>query len=233
MTKNIAIPPRLYSTPTDEKPLAGLRLGVKDIYHVNGVATSGGNRACFYLYGAQNNTAPAIQLFIDLGAVLVGKMGTVQFANGDRVTADWVGLHALFNPRGDGYQNPSGTSTGPGCGVGAYNWLDLAVGSDTGGSMRGPAGASGIFGNRPSTGKISLDHVISLSPVSDSAGIFARTGALWALATKAWYPDFHSNYTPYPGVIYRSATSGAWSFSDNPAVLKLVNSFYKRLKDFL
>lgn len=233
MAKSIAVPSRLYSTPSEEKPLAGLRFGVKDIYHVKGVSTSGGNRAYFYLYGTQNNTAPSIQRLIDLGAALVGKMGTVQFANGDRVTADWVDLHAPFNPRGDGYQNPSGSSTGPGCGVGAYDWLDLAVGSDTGGSMRGPAGAVGLFGNRPSTGAISMDHVIPLSPVSDSAGIFARTGSLWALATKAWYPDFQSNYTSYPRRIYRSVASGAWSSSDNPAVLELVESFYGGLEDFL
>ncbi|KAL6410783.1 glutamyl-tRNA subunit a [Ilyonectria robusta] len=233
MAKSIAVPSRLYSTPSDEKPLAGLRVGVKDIYHVKGVSTSGGNRAYFYLYGTQNTTAPSIQRLIDLGAVLVGKMGTVQFANGDRPTADWVDLHAPFNPRGDGYQNPSGSSTGPGCGVGAYSWLDLAVGSDTGGSMRGPAGAVGIFGNRPSTGAISMEHVIPLSPVSDSAGIFARTGSLWALATKAWYPDFQSNYTSYPSRIYRSVARGAWSSSDDPAVLKLVESFYGELEDFL
>ncbi|KAL1582067.1 hypothetical protein WHR41_09133 [Cladosporium halotolerans] len=178
MAKSIAVPSRLYSSVTAEKPLAGLRFGVKDIFHVKGVATSGGNRAYFYHSGAQNATGPAVQRLIDLGAVLVGKMGTVQFANGDRPTADWVDLHAPFNPRGDGYQNPSGSSTGPGVGIGAYEWLDLAVGSDTGGSMRGPAGSQGIFGNRPSTGAISLDHVIPLSPVSDSAGVFARSGAV-------------------------------------------------------
>ncbi|KAM0330181.1 hypothetical protein ACHAQA_004355 [Verticillium albo-atrum] len=204
MAKSIAVPSRLYYTPTTEKPLAGLRLGVKDIFHIKGVATSGGNRAYFYLYGRQNNTAPSIERLINLGAVLVGKMGTVQFANGDRPTADWVDLHAPFNPRGDGYQVPSGSSSGPGAGIAAYEWLDLAVGSDTGGSMRGPAGSQGIFGNRPSTGAITMDHVIPLSPVSDSAGMFARSGKLWAQAVQAWYPDFQTNYTSYPRKIYRS-----------------------------
>jgi hypothetical protein len=187
MAKSIAVPSRLYYAATMEQPLAGLRLGVKDIYHVKGVSTSGGNRAYFYHYGTQNKTGTAVQRLIDLGAVLVGKTGTVQFANGDRPTADWVDLHAPFNPRADGYQNPSGSSTGSGAAIAAYDWLDLTVGSDTGGSMRGPAGSQGVYGNRPSTGAVSLDEVIPLSPVSDSAGLFARSGALWARVTQVWY----------------------------------------------
>ncbi|KAK7709562.1 hypothetical protein SLS64_003619 [Diaporthe eres] len=229
MAKSIAVPSRLYYTATKEQPLAGLRFGVKDIFHVKGVGTSGGNRAYFYHYGTQNNTAPAVQRLIDLGAVLVGKMGTVQFANGDRPTADWVDLHAPFNPRGDGYQDPSGSSTGPGAGISSYEWLDLSMGSDTGGSMRGPAGAQGIFGNRPSTGAISLDHVIPLSPVSDTAGIFARSGSLWAEATKAFYPNMQSNWTTFPSKFY---SSGADS-ETNPDAVPLVEDFVQKLGDFL
>ncbi|KAI1761542.1 amidase signature enzyme [Hypoxylon sp. FL1150] len=204
MAKSVAVPSRLYYTVSEEQPLAGLRLGIKDIYHVKGVATSGGNRAYYYLYGARNATCPSIQRLIDLGAVVVGKMGTVQFANGDKPTADWVDLHAPFNPRGDGYQLPSGSSTGSGAGIASYDWLDIAVGSDTGGSMRGPAAASGVFGGRPSTGAISMDGVIPLSPVSDSAGIFTRSASLWAKATQAWYPNLTSNWTAQPRVIHRS-----------------------------
>ncbi|KAK1977722.1 amidase signature domain-containing protein [Colletotrichum cereale] len=235
MAKSIAVPSRLYYTKTDRKPLAGLRFGVKDIFHVKGVSTSGGNRAYFYLYGRQNHTAPSIQRLIDLGAVLVGKMDTVQFANGDRPTADWVDLHASFNPRGDGYQDPSGSSTGPGAGIAAYDWLDLAVGSDTGGSMRGPAGSQGLFGNRPSTGAISLEHVIPLSPVSDTAGVFARSGSLWAKVTQAWYPDFASDYTSYPSTLYRSTTGrSAWSGeSISEAATTAIEKFVGKLERFL
>lgn len=228
MAKSIAVPSRLYYKATKEQPLAGLRFGVKDIFHVKGVGTSGGNRAYFYHYGTQNNTAPAVQRLIDLGAVLVGKMGTVQFANGDKPTADWVDLHAPFNPRGDGYQDPSGSSTGPGAGIGAYEWLDLSMGSDTGGSMRGPAGAQGIYGNRPSTGAISLDHVIPLSPVSDTAGLFARSGSLWAEATKAFYPNMQSNWTSLPKTFYSAPDSDV---SHDAAVL--IESFVQKLGDFL
>ncbi|XXG98842.1 hypothetical protein Hte_005172 [Hypoxylon texense] len=229
MTKSIAVPSRLYYTPSEEQPLAGLRFGVKDIYHVKGVGTSGGNRAYYYLYGPRNATCPSIQRLIDLGAVLVGKMGTVQFANGDKPTADWVDFHAPFNPRGDGYQNPSGSSTGSGAGIAAYDWLDLAVGSDTGGSMRGPAGASGVFGGRPSTGAISMDGVMPLSPVSDSAGIFARSGSLWAKATQSWYPDMQNNYTSYPRIIHSAVSGGVMS----AAARAVVDDWVAKLEDFL
>ncbi|KAL1855293.1 hypothetical protein VTK73DRAFT_8583 [Phialemonium thermophilum] len=234
MAKSIAVPSRLYFATTEDQPLAGLRFGVKDIFHVRGVATSGGNRAYFYLYGAQNATAPAVQRLLDLGAVLVGKMGTVQFANGDRPTADWVDLHAPFNPRGDGYQDPSGSSTGPAAGVASYDWLDLAVGSDTGGSMRGPAGADGLFGNRPSTGAIPLDHVIPLSPVSDTAGLFSRSGVLWARATQAWYPALRSHYTSFPRTLYRAVAPSDWTSGHLTApVSSLVDTFVEKLERFL
>ncbi|KAE8395063.1 hypothetical protein ETB97_003175 [Aspergillus alliaceus] len=202
MTKDVAVPSRLYYTPTPEKPLAGLRLGVKDIFHVQGLKTSGGSRSYYYLYGTQNATAPAIQRLLDLGAVFVGKTGTVQFANGDRPTADWVDFHCPFNPRGDGYQSPSGSSSGSGAAIASYGWLDLAVGSDTGGSMRSPAAVQGVYGNRPSTGAISLDHVLPLSPALDTAGVFARNASLWAHAVQAWYPHFQHNYTSYPRQLF-------------------------------
>lgn len=74
----------------------------KDIVHVRGVATSGGNRAYFYHYSVQDRTGPAVQRPNELGAVVMGKMGTIQFADGDRPTADWVYLHAPFDSHGDG-----------------------------------------------------------------------------------------------------------------------------------
>ncbi|KAI7502130.1 amidase signature enzyme [Hortaea werneckii] len=233
MAKSVAVPSRLYSTITPERPLAGLRLGVKDIYHVKGIKTSGGNRAYFYLYEAQNATAPAVQRLIDQGAILVGKMGTVQFANGDSPTADWVDLHCPFNPRADGYQDPSGSSTGPGAGIGAYDWLDIAVGSDTGGSMRGPTGAQGIYGNRPSTGAVSMEDVIPLTPTLDTAGAFARSASLWSTVAHAWYLDFSEEHPAYPRQIYFSAAGSGWGASNDSSAMELLDRFFRNLESFL
>ncbi|KAJ6091605.1 hypothetical protein N7467_003574 [Penicillium canescens] len=230
--RSVAVPSRLYFTSTPEKPLAGLRLGVKDIYHVKGIATSGGNRAYYSLYGTQNATGSAIQRLIDQGAIFVGKMGTVQFANGDEPTADWVDFHCPFNARGDGYLDPSGSSTGPGAGMGAYEWLDIAVGSDTGGSMRGPAGANGLFGNRPTVGAVDLDHVIPLCSGLDTAGVFARSAELWSRVAHAWYKDFDA-YHSYPKTLWYPETSFTPEAINNSHASALIEKFVADVEDFL
>ena len=166
----VAVPSRLYYTKTAEKPLAGIRTGIKDIYDIAGVKTSDGNRAYYGLYPPRTINAVPVQRLIDAGAILVGKMKTSQFANGETATDDWVDYHAPFNPRGDGYQDPSSSSSGPGSGAGSYPWLDLTLGSDTGGSIRGPSQVQGLFGNRPSHGLVPLTHVMPLAPELDTAG---------------------------------------------------------------
>ncbi|KAH7072493.1 amidase signature domain-containing protein [Paraphoma chrysanthemicola] len=70
-----------------------------------------------------------------MGAVIIGKTKTTQFALGERPTADYVDQLAPFNPRGDGYQHPQGSSAGTGAGLASYDWMDIATGSDTGGSL--------------------------------------------------------------------------------------------------
>ena len=166
----VAVPSRLYYTKTADKPLAGVRTGIKDIYDIAGVRTSDGNRAYYALYPPRNATALVVQQLIDAGAILVGKMKTSQFANGEVATADWVDYHEPFNPRGDGYQDTSSSSSGPGSGAGSYPWLDLTLGSDTGGSIRGPSQVQGVFGNRPTHGLVDLTGVMPLAPELDTAG---------------------------------------------------------------
>ncbi|MFW2516840.1 amidase family protein, partial [Aliarcobacter butzleri] len=84
----------------------------------------------------------------------MGLQKASQFANGEVATADWVDYHAPFNPRGDGYRDASSSSSGAGASIASYEWLDLAIGSDTGGSIRGPATVQGLFGNRPTHGLV-------------------------------------------------------------------------------
>lgn len=169
----IGVPSRLYYTRTRSKPLAGVRLGIKDIYDIAGVKTSNGNRAWYGFYPPATANSVPVQRLIDAGAVIVGKMKTSQFANGELATADWVDYHSPFNPRGDGYQDPSSSSSGPGAGAATYPWLDLTLGSDTGGSIRGPSQVQGLFGNRPSHGLVELTGVMPLAPELDTAGFLS------------------------------------------------------------
>ncbi|KAH8593761.1 putative Glutamyl-tRNA amidotransferase subunit A [Bisporella sp. PMI_857] len=227
----IGVPSRLYYKKTSEKPLSGVRIGIKDIYDIAGLKTGCGNRAYFDLYPERSTTAPAVQKLISAGAVVVGKMKTSQFANGETATADWVDQFSPFNARGDGYQDPSASSSGPGAGIGAYSWLDIALGSDTGGSIRGPSQSNGCFGNRPSWGLVTLDNAMPLSPVMDTAGFLCRDPILHHAASKVLYGDNISstNFRSFPAKL---VTSGFPTSEDSSATAVLFD-FVAKLQAFL
>ncbi|KAI0700994.1 amidase signature enzyme [Cerioporus squamosus] len=220
-TESIGVPSRLYFTATPEKPLAGMRLAVKDIYDVQGLRTGCGNRAFWQLYPPKETTAPAIQRLLDGGMVLVGKTKTSQFANGEVATSDWVDLHAPYNPRGDGYQDGSSSSTGSGTAMAAYP---------------GPAGANGVFGNRPSHGAVSLDNVMPLSPELDTAGIFSRDAKMWATAGHWWYQNFTS-VAQFPKKLLFPVEFFGSSYLTNPpsagSVAETFDTFITKLEGFL
>ncbi|GAM39306.1 hypothetical protein TCE0_034f10750 [Talaromyces pinophilus] len=154
----IAVPSRLHYLSSVEKPLNGLPVAVKDNIDLRGVRTSGSSRSYFNAYPAAETSAPAIQKLIDLGAVVVGKTGLSQFADAEDPTGDYINYHCVFNSRGDGYRSPGGSSSGSRAAVAAYEWLDLAIGTDTGGSVRVPTSYQGVFGLRTSRGALSLDR---------------------------------------------------------------------------
>ncbi|EAW11674.1 amidase family protein [Aspergillus clavatus NRRL 1] len=188
----IPVPSRIHSW-ADPRPLAGKRVAVKDLFDMKGLQTSAGSHAWVQVTPIANATAPAIQRLVDLGAVLVGKYKLAQFASGaDPWT--WVDEQAPFNPRGDGYLTCSASSSGGGCGVAAYDWLDAAIGTDTGSSIRRPAAVSGTFGNRPSQGMMSVEGAVPLNAAQDTVGLFARDPVEWADFAKAWYtPRLHED----------------------------------------
>ena len=169
-----------------------------------------------------------MQRLVDAGAIIVGKMKTSQFANGEMATADWVDYHSPFNPRGDGYQDPSSSSSGPGAGEGCYPWLGLALGSDTGGCIRGPSQVQGLFGNRPSHGLVPLTGVMPLAPQLDTSGFLTRDPGIWSAAAKALYSDLPL-YSQYPKKLYtvEFPTGG-----DNEADSILLD-FLSKLEGFL
>lgn len=238
----VAVPSRLYFARTAEKPLAGVRTGIKDIYDIAGLRTSDGNRAFYELYPPRTQTALVVQRLIDAGAIIVGKMKTSQFANGETATADWVDYHSPFNPRGDGYQDPSSSSSGAGSGVGGYPWLDLALGSDTGGSIRGPSQVSGVYGNRPTHGLVSLTGVMPLAPQLDTPGVLTRDPTIWAAAAKVLYQDATLfTYKSYPKklrtISFPLLSPNSSSFSSADPVKKesdaIILQFLSKLEGFL
>ena len=112
--------------------------------------------------------------------------------------------------------------------MGAYDWLDFAIGSVTGGSIRGPAGQQGLFGIRPSHGAISLSGVMPLSSPLDTAGFFARNAHLFNVFANAWYGDAFKSYTTYP----KTVLNGLGTIT-NPASAAIFASFVSKLTAFI
>lgn len=234
----IPVASRLYSL-SDPRPFAGMRISIKDLYDIKGLQTSGGSRAWATVTPIADETAPVIQRIIDLGGQLVGKQKTAQFASGADPW-DWYDVQYPFNPRGDEWLTCSASSSGAGCSIAAYDWLDHAVGSDTGSSVRRPAAVSGTYGNRPSQGMITLEGVQPLGAAQDTAGVFARDPYQFAYFCQHWYtaslhqdPSLNGlepltlpSEAPLPStVIY----DPAYLPVRNPAADVLVQQFYDSL----
>lgn len=191
---SVAVPSRLYYKRSAERPLAGLRIAVKDTMDLHGIRTGGSSRSYTRLYGPRNKTAPAVERLLDLGAIVVGKTKTTQFADTEWATVDWIDFHAPFTPRADGYQSPSGSSAGSGAAMAAYDWLDFATGTDGCGSLRSPAAIEGLFSMRPSHGSISIDGIIPWGSSFDTFGGLARDAQLFNTISELLYgsPEFQS-----------------------------------------
>lgn len=169
----VPLPSRLYFPKLESKPLNGVRVAVKDSIALKGLPTSFGSKAWLETHPAEVSNAPCIQRLVDAGALIVGKVKTTEFAEGLHPT-DWIGTSCPINPRGDAHQSPSSSSTGSAAAVAAYRWLDVSVGTDTGGSIRHPAAVSGLYGQRPTHGRIDLTGVLGATDLFNTVGIFAR-----------------------------------------------------------
>ncbi|CEI68082.1 unnamed protein product [Fusarium venenatum] len=157
----IAVPSRMKFQSSNKQPLAGLRIGVKDLFHLKGAHTGCGNRAYRRLHPAQEYSTERVKKVVDLGGIIVGKTKTVEFGGSQEVIGDWCDYFYAFNARGDGYFASTGSSTGSAASLAAYPWLDVTLGTDSGGSIRDPAVAHGIYGFRPShDGREATDMVL-------------------------------------------------------------------------
>ncbi|KAI0182115.1 putative amidase [Hypoxylon sp. FL1284] len=172
--RQVAVPSRLYATPTAAKPLAGKRISLKDLFKVKGTQTTQNNRAWVHLYGPDTETAVYVQRLTELGAVIVGKTKMNAFASSESPTDQWVDFHAPFNPRADEYQNPSGSTTGGATALATYDWLDYSIGTDTTGSIRWPAASNGVYGLRTSWNTTSLEGIYPSCRSMDTIGLLAR-----------------------------------------------------------
>jgi aspartyl-tRNA(Asn)/glutamyl-tRNA(Gln) amidotransferase subunit A len=162
-------------------PLAGLALAVKDNVDVAGMPTTAGFAA--YAGRIAQQDAPAVAALRRAGVVVLGKVAMHEGALG--ATTDVPRL--CHNPLRHGF-TPGGSSGGSGAAV-AAGFADLAIGTDTMGSVRIPAAYCGVVGLKPTAGVVSRHGVVPLSPALDHVGMLARTPRLAALGVEAMAGD--------------------------------------------
>ena len=157
-------------------PLAGLTFAAKDLFDIADHVTGCGNPDWRATHGPAVATAPAVAALLNAGARLVGKTHTDELAfslNGEN--------HHYGTPVNPAAPEriPGGSSSGSAVAV-AGRLADVALGTDTGGSVRAPSSYCGIYGIRPSHGAVSLAGVMPLAPSFDTVGWFARDAATLA-----------------------------------------------------
>jgi len=172
-------------------PLSGLTFAAKDLFDVAGYPTSAGSPHLLALSGIKTRTAPTVQRLLDAGARLVGKTIT------DELAFSMSGKNSHFGtPVNGGAPDriPGGSSSGSAAAV-SNGLCDFALGTDTGGSVRAPANHCGLFGIRPTHGRVSLELCHDLAPSFDTCGYFTRDGATFERVGRVLLGD---DATPLP-----------------------------------
>ena len=149
-------------------PLHGIPYAAKDMLATKGIRTTNGSKVT-------SNWIPNYESTVtgrlnDAGAILIGKLNLLEFAMGS-------GQKGLVGPARNPWDltySPSGSSSGSGAAL-AAGMVPLTIGSDSGGSIRGPAKSCGIVGLKPTYGRVSLFGVTTLSWTLDHVGPMART----------------------------------------------------------
>ena len=127
---SVAVPSRICSPPSKDSPLLGKRIGVKELFDICGLRMALSNRAFYDISVPAQTTAPAIQKLLDAGAVMVGTTKCSSMISRED-PAEALDFPAPSNPRGDGYQSPTGSSSGSAAAIASYEWLDFTIGSDS------------------------------------------------------------------------------------------------------
>ena len=155
-------------------PLAGLTFAAKDVFHVAGHRTGFGHPDWLRTHPPAVETAAAVQRLLDAGATMVGRTLTDELAYS--LSGENPHYGTPVNPRAPD-RIPGGSSNGSASAV-AGGLVDFALGTDCGGSVRLPAGYCGIFGMRPTHGRVPVTGVIPFGPSFDAVGWFARDAGM-------------------------------------------------------
>jgi aspartyl-tRNA(Asn)/glutamyl-tRNA(Gln) amidotransferase subunit A len=179
-------------------PLFGVVVGIKDVLCYEGHVVSAASRMLESFKAPYSATC--IERLINAGAIIIGRLNCDEFAMGSSNENSAFGptLNALDNDR-----VPGGSSGGSAVAVQAGLCM-VSLGSDTGGSVRQPADFTGVYGLKPSYGRISRYGLIAYASSFDQVGIFSKniTDAALVLETIAGADAFDSTSSPAPVPAY-------------------------------
>ncbi len=174
----LRVGPDLLAAGNPRGTLAGVPMVVKDLIDVAGVATGAGNPTYLAGTAAGSEHAPAVERLLRAGVSVVGKSHTDELAFS--LSGTNVHYGTPRNPAAPG-RVPGGSSSGSVSAV-AGGLVPLAMGTDTGGSIRVPASYCGVFGLRPTYGRVPLTGVVELAASFGTVGLLAASGPLLAAA---------------------------------------------------
>ncbi|MBY0335507.1 MAG: amidase [Acetobacteraceae bacterium] len=202
-------------------PLSGLTFAAKDLFDVAGLPTGGGNPDWARWNPVPERHSWAVQTLLDAGATLIGKTIT------DEVSLGILGENAFegtpLNPAAPGHV-PGGSSSGSASAV-ARGLCDTALGTDTGGSVRVPASFCGLYGIRPTHGRVPVEGMLPQAPSSDTTGWFARDAATFARVSSVMLGEAIAPARPTRLVI----ATDAFGFAE-PATSAALQPLLERLK---
>ena len=162
----------------DKGSLHGIPVAIKDIIYTEGTLTSGGSKVLADFIPDQDSTI--VRRLDAAGAVLLGKLNLSEFAIGGTID------HPFGTPRNPWNTDHTAGGSSSGSGIATAGGLCAgALGSDTGGSVRGPAGFCGIVGLRPTYGRVTRQGVLPMCWSMDTVGPMTRTVADCALMLNA------------------------------------------------
>ena len=231
-----------------EGPLSDLRLVYKDLYHVAGYPTGAGNPTWLNTHELAAATSPVLLRLMQAGMQIIGRVQTDELA----YSLNGCNIHygTPVNPAAPD-RLPGGSSSGCAVAV-ARGEADVGLGTDTGGSIRVPACYNGLFGIRPTHGRLSLEHMVPLAPRFDTPGwlcrdatTLERVGAqlfgealikpeqadlLWATSLFDLLPEtLHTAIAPIKEQLTACAASlQKWDF--DPARLSELNNTFRTLQ---
>ena len=185
-------------------PLHGVPFALKDIYDTRGILTSGHSRV--FIDRIPREDATTTRKLYEAGAVLLGKLATHEMAHaGPSFDLPWPPARNPWNLE----RFTGGSSSGSGAAV-AAGMVPVALGSDTGGSIRGPASLCGVVGLMPTFGLVGRTGVITNSYTFDHCGPLVRTveDAALVLQALAGHDPADPGSLAAPIPIYKDALGG-------------------------